>query len=104
MQPDRGFRDFPQPTDKFQASASVRPQPLPSKSFPVHHSSIILLWMVYRRTSTYELSRNEQFVFTHIVRANELRLPIHLTHTEPHVYRHFSKLTLTSLTIYFMKK
>jgi hypothetical protein len=58
----------------------------------------------YRRTSTYELSRNEQFIFTSIAQTDKLRLPIYLMNTEPRAYEHLNKLTLTNLTIYLMKK
>jgi hypothetical protein len=44
----------------------------------------------YGRNSTYELSRNEQFVFTNVARANKLRLSIHLANTETRVYEHFN--------------
>jgi hypothetical protein len=36
------LRDFPVPTGKYRYSISSRPLPLPSISFPIHHSSIIL--------------------------------------------------------------
>jgi hypothetical protein len=39
-----------------------------------------------------------------IARTDKLRLPVHLTDTEPRAYEHFNKLTLTNLTIYLMKK
>jgi hypothetical protein len=58
---------------------------------------------MYRRTSTYELPRNEQFVFTNIAWTNKLRLPIHLANTEPGAYEHFNKLTLTNLIISYEK-
>jgi hypothetical protein len=45
----------------------------------------------FRRTSTYELSRNEEFVFTNIAGTNKLRPLIHLTNTEPRAYEHFNK-------------
>jgi hypothetical protein len=38
----------------------------------------------YRWASTYELPRNEQFIFTNIVWTNKLWLPIDLINTEPH--------------------
>jgi sRNA-binding regulator protein Hfq len=57
----------------------------------------------YTRISTYELFRNEQFIFTNIARTNKLLLPIHLTNTEPRAYQHFNKLTLRNLTIYLTK-
>jgi hypothetical protein len=60
----------------------------PSKKIPC------ILWnpdLHYRRTSTYELSINEQFVFTNIARTNKFRLLIHLTNTEPLAYEHFNK-------------
>jgi hypothetical protein len=34
------------PPGKYRDSASIRPQPLPSKSFKIHHSSIILPFCV----------------------------------------------------------
>jgi hypothetical protein len=57
----------------------------------------------YRPTSIYELSRNEQFVFTNIARTNKLRLPIHLASTEPRAYKRFYNLTSKNLTISVMK-
>jgi hypothetical protein len=60
--------------------------------------------IVYRRTSTYKLSRYEQFVFTNIARTNKLRLPIHLTNTEPSAYEHFKKWTLTNIKNIFYEK
>jgi hypothetical protein len=57
-----------------------------------------------RWNSTYNLSRNEKFVFMNIARANKLRLPIHLMNTKPHAYEHLKKLTLINLTIYLIKK
>jgi hypothetical protein len=49
-----------------------------------------LVWTL-QANSTYELSRNEQFVFTNIARTNTFRLKIHLRNTEPRVYEHFNK-------------
>jgi hypothetical protein len=50
------------------------------------------------RTSTYELSRNEQFVFMNIARTNKLRLPIHIANTEPRAYEHFNKLNFKDIS------
>jgi hypothetical protein len=50
----------------------------------------------YRRTSTFGLSRNEQFLFTNIARSHKLRFPIHLTNTGPLACEYFDKLTLTN--------
>jgi hypothetical protein len=39
----------------------------------------------------YELSRNEQFIFTNIAQTNKLWLPFDLTNSEPHAYEHVNK-------------
>jgi hypothetical protein len=52
--------------------------------------------ILHRWTSTYELSRNEQFVFMNIVWTNKLQLPTHLTNTGPCAYEHCNKLTIES--------
>jgi hypothetical protein len=59
--------------------------------------------MQYRRTTTYEPSRNNKLEFMNMARTNKLLFPIYLTNREPRVYEYFNKLTLTNLTIYLIK-
>lgn len=42
-------------------------------------------------------------LLTNFQGTNKFPLPIHLTNTESHTYRHFDKLTLTKLIIHLMK-
>jgi hypothetical protein len=58
---------------------------------------------VYKRNSTYELSKNEKFLFMNIARTNKLRLQMQLTNIKPRAYEHCNKLTLTNLTKYYEK-
>jgi hypothetical protein len=66
----------------------------------IDNNSLFTIYL-YKRTSTYELSRNDQFEFTNFARTNKLRLKVHLTNTAPS-HKHFNKLTLTDLRIYLM--
>jgi hypothetical protein len=46
------------PPRKCRDNTSMMPQPLPSKSFPIHHSPIILLFDAIRSSCWHRRSRN----------------------------------------------